>query len=284
MKTDFMVIGAQKSGTSSLSKQIGGHPEICFSDREEPQYFNAVDDWRARLDEYHRLFQAKPGQLCGEGSTTYTFFPEYRDTPQRLFEYNSELKFIYIMRHPVDRIASNYAWDLVRRMTDDHPDKAVLERPHYVNRSRYALQIRPFLELFGRDKLLLLVFEEYIRDPVASLKQVAEYLGVSPTPFQELDISPKHASVGVDYRTKAGQALFNKKFVQKVAPYVPKGARALGTRPFKRRLHHKPEISNDVREALGRLLADDVRAVEGLMGRRIDLWRGEEKPVRGWEG
>jgi hypothetical protein len=64
---DFMIIGAQKSGTTSLAAQLADHPQICFSQIKEPGYFNETEDWESGLDRYHQLFDPADGQLCGEG-------------------------------------------------------------------------------------------------------------------------------------------------------------------------------------------------------------------------
>ena len=61
--------------------------------------------WEADLASYHALYSPAPGQLCGEGSTMYTFLPEFDKTYERLFAYNPDLKFIYIMRSPVERVS-----------------------------------------------------------------------------------------------------------------------------------------------------------------------------------
>ena len=73
-RANFMVIGAQKCGTTSLARQLSEHPEICFSDEKEPGFFNSTTDWKLGLEEYHRLYSPSLGQLCGEASTMYTFF------------------------------------------------------------------------------------------------------------------------------------------------------------------------------------------------------------------
>ena len=73
MKVDFMVIGAQKSGTTSMARQLATHPAVCFCSDKEPAFFNTCADWRERLAEYHALYSPQPGQLLAEASTMYTF-------------------------------------------------------------------------------------------------------------------------------------------------------------------------------------------------------------------
>ena len=76
MQVDFMVIGAHKSGTTSLAYQLGQHSQISFCREKEPHYF-CTDKDSGQLEKYHNLFEPGMGQLYGEGSTSYTIYPEY---------------------------------------------------------------------------------------------------------------------------------------------------------------------------------------------------------------
>jgi hypothetical protein len=232
-RVNFMIIGAQKSGTSSLAEQLATHREICFCKEKEPAYFNTVSDWQSRLEEYHRLYSPSANQICGEASTSYTFIPEYQETHSRLFAYNSNLKLIYIMRQPLERIRSHYAHRVAHGRVHDPPDVSIFSDPTYVKRTCYWLQIQPYLELFGPDNVLLLIFEEYIRDQMKTLRQIASFLEISASNFGQIDTSAKNQS-------------------------NPK---------------HKPKFSIDLQQKLCRLLEEDVEKIEQSMGRRIELWR-----------
>jgi hypothetical protein len=270
-----MVIGAQKCGTTSLARQLAAHPQICFCAEKEPGYFHKTEEWRAGINDYHRLYTPRPGQICGEGSTYYTFLPEWLDTHKRLYEYNPDLKLIYIMRQPVERIISHYAHNLVRSIDTAPPEWAVLNQPSYLNRSRYAVQIRPYLELFERENILLLVFEEYKADQIAGLLQVAAFLNIDPQPFLETNTSPVHKSVGEPYlKYDSVRAIVKSDVFQKLRTVVPAAIRQpIRHRLLSNKLEQKPEFSATVKHMLWRFLEDDVRAMEELLGRPLDIWR-----------
>ena len=275
MRVDFMMIGAQKAGTTSLAAQLAAHPQICFCKDKEPGYFNKTEDWEAGLDTYHSLYAPRPGQLCGEASTLYTFLPEYLGTHQRLYEYNPALKLIYIMRQPVERTVSHYTHHRVRDLDSRPPEVAVFSDPSYVNRSRYAVQIRPYLELFGRENILLLVFEEYIADQFATLSRIGEFLGIDPAQFEKPEIEPLHQSVGQPYlRSGALREFTQTGTFQRVRDVVPASIRKpIRHRLFSNKIDEKPYFAPDTREAIWRLVEDDVCAVEELLGYRLDAWR-----------
>jgi hypothetical protein len=275
MRVDFMVIGAQKCGTTSLARQLASHPQICFCAEKEPGYFHKTENWRASIHDYHRLYSPRPGQLCGEASTYYTFLPEWLDTHKRLYEYNRDLKLIYIMRQPVERIISQYAHNLVRGIDTAPPEWAVLNRPSYLNRSRYSVQIRPYLELFERDNVLLLVFEEYAADQMAALHQAAAFLNIDPQPFLETDTSPAHQSISEPYlKYHSARAIVKTGAFQKLRSVVPASIRQPVRRRFlSNQLEQKPKLPAAVKYTLWRFLEDDVRAIERLLGRPLEIWR-----------
>lgn len=274
MRVDFILIGAQKSGTTSLASQLAAHPQVCFSKVKEPGYFNETDAWEAGLAEYHSLYNPLPGQICGEGSTMYTFLPEWLETAQRLYQYNPNLKLIYMMRQPVKRIISHYTHNLVRSIEKNDPQTAVLKDPRYINRSRYAVQLRPYIELFGSEKILLLVFEEYIAAQEAILRQVAQFLGISSDAFADTDTTPKHKSIGTPYlKSPSVEKWVGSDIFQAVRAIVPASIRQpIRYRFFSNRLDRAPEFTLGLKQLLWQFLADDVASIEHIKGRRIDSW------------
>lgn len=273
MRVDFMIIGAQKCGTTSLATQLGRHRDICFCRSKEPEYFNRTDDWEAGLDQYHSLYSPAEGQICGEASTTYTFLPEWRGTHSRLFAYNPDLKLIYIMRQPVERVISHYAHRLVRGRAEGPPEIAVSTNPIYINRSRYGVQITPYLELFNRENVLLLIFEEYISDQVKILEQIAAFLGTASNGFPPGVVTAEHRSVGEWQLTDWGRRIMSFRPVEAMVPCVPASIRKRVRRSLSRRLENKPEFSRELKQTIWRFFADDVRIIEELLGRRLDIWR-----------
>jgi Sulfotransferase domain len=265
MKVDFMIIGAQKCATTSLAHQLRQHPQVCFSKRKEPQYFSKTRDWQENLPEYHKLFSPTASQLCGEASTSYTCLPEYQETHTRLFTYNPELKLIYIMRDPIRRIESHYAYWLLRGQVRDSLEAEVVTNPTYINRSRYGVQMKPYLRLFPRSNILLLIFEEYVSHIHDTLEQVARFLGISPAGFAGLDTTPQNVS---ERRIKP-HFRFLKKVIRRAPSLLQRGAHKY----LYNTLSQKPQCSERLRGTLWLLLEDDVSCIEELLGRRLEVWR-----------
>jgi hypothetical protein len=271
---DFMLIGAQKCGTTSLAAQLADHPDICFCEVKEPGYFHQTVDWRAGLEAYHNLYQPHNGQLCGEASTMYTFSPEYTDTHVRLHAYNPDLKLIYMMRQPVERIVSHYTHNFVRQIDTNPPEVAITKDPAYINRSLYSMQIRPFIEKFGSDKVMLVLFEDYVADQVGTLKKIASFLNIEPTIFEQSDTTPKHKSTGNYYLKSEGLRMFTKSALfRRIRPFVPAGIRQPIRRRFSQKINEKPEFSAGLKQNIWEMVEDDVSALENLLNRRLVEWR-----------
>jgi hypothetical protein len=101
---DLMVIGAMKTGTTSLTEMLARAPSVCFSNPKEPHFFSKEPDPLSELERYHRFFD-RPALLCAEGSATYTCAPEFNDRIPETFErYNPAMKILYILRDPIERI------------------------------------------------------------------------------------------------------------------------------------------------------------------------------------
>ena len=275
MCVDFMIIGAQKSGTTSLAAQLASHPQICFSSIKEPEFFDSTEDWEENLAAYHQLFEPANGRLCGEASTTYTFLPETPQTSVRIHSYNPRMKLIYIMRQPVDRIISHYAHNLIRGLEDRTPFAAVAEDPRYINRSRYGVQIQPYAQLFGRENILLLVFEEYVADQLGTLAEVAEFLGINEAGFSDVDTAARHKSVGEpQIKFRSAETFARSAFFKSMRDVIPEGVRhTVRHRLLSNQLNERPRFDQDLKELIWRFVASDVAEVEELMGRSLPLWR-----------
>jgi hypothetical protein len=278
IKVDFMIIGAQKCGTTNLAAQLAAHPNICFCQIKEPGYFHQTTEWQAGLAEYHQLFAPEDGQICGEASTMYTFLPEWQDTHVRLAEYNPSLKLIYIMRQPVERIISHYAHESVRGYVNLPPEETVFDQASYINRSCYGMQIRPYLERFPRQQILLLTFEEYVANQQKTLDQITGFLEIPRQAIDDKEPTRRHSSVGTWYlKNDTVRKIVHTHGFQSVRNYIPASIRKPIRRHFSNRLQEKPYFSPALKQEIWRLIEDDISVVEDLLGRRLDIWRREYK-------
>ena len=117
---DFIIIGAMKCATSTLHEQLALQPAIFMSEPKEPNFFSNDEEYSRGPAWYQGVFNnAPPTSLCGESSTHYTKLPTYPLTIERIRKHlPPTVKFIYIMRHPIDRLVSQYIHEWTQRLVD----------------------------------------------------------------------------------------------------------------------------------------------------------------------
>jgi hypothetical protein len=185
-RPNLFIIGAMKSGTTSLHDLLGTHPDVFMADPKEPSYF-APDRTRDSnfhfrgLRSYQRLFErAGRVRYAGESSTNYTKAPESDGVAARLRAFNPDARLIYLMRDPVERAVSHY-WHRVRAHSETRELLAAMkEGAHYLAVSDYACQLKPYLALFGSGQVRALTFESFVGDPAATLRGLCEWLQIDP--------------------------------------------------------------------------------------------------------
>jgi hypothetical protein len=178
----LIMIGAQKSGTTTLAMLLDQHPDIALSDPKEPGFYSTR--FEKGLDWYRSCFPAQLPAVLLDASTAYTMAPVdgecYDTVVQRIKAATPDAKFIYIMRDPVDRTISSYWHDRrAGRLTEDL--RQVVEKsPFHLDVSRYHRQITPYLNHFPRDRFLFIDFVGLSNDPVGVAERCVAFAGLDP--------------------------------------------------------------------------------------------------------
>lgn len=192
----FVIIGAQKCGTTSMAEQLSMHPSVRLCAQKEPHFFSKNYKTKA-FAEYHGLFPnpVESGCIYGEASTSYSFMDEYPETAERLYRYNPHLRLIYMLRDPVARAESHFNHRL-RNGALNHADpfRALEENEQFIQRSQYARQLKHYLRFFNRQQISIIVFEDYVRNPRPVVEKTLKFIGVDPDTLGELDTRPKNIS------------------------------------------------------------------------------------------
>lgn len=195
----FVIIGAQKAGTTSLHAYLACHPSVSMSAPKEVHYFDRDGDYPDHAW-YRGQFQPHVGtRAIGEATPIYCFWP---GAIQRLHAFDPTLKLIMSLRNPIDRAVSQYWMEFQRqdehlalpaafaaeasRLADGAPTQA-LRSWSYLARGRYAEQLDRIYQFFPPQQVLTLRFEELVREPKAVLRHVTDFLGVEPAsdiPFE----------------------------------------------------------------------------------------------------
>jgi len=250
---NFLIIGAARSGTTTLYNRLQGHPDIYLpaSKRPEPHFFLKGAELGRGLRYYEeRYFSRWSGQKAvGEASTSYVFGA---DVPQRIRASLPDVKLICLLRNPVERAFSGY-WHTVASGLETLSFEDAIAREGarktqlagtalgeiapfaYVERGLYHEQLLRWLRVFERSALKIVLFDDLIGQPEAMLHDIVRFLGVPPQALPSRELEKENMS-------------------------VPDGIR----------------ISKKTRELLIERFRDDVTALEALLGRDLRHWLAAE--------
>jgi hypothetical protein len=144
-RPDFLILGAQKAGTSALGFFLNQHPRIKCARRKEVGFFSRDKFYELGPDWYARQFprRVRPGILLFEATPEYLYYPF---AAERIFQFNPRIKLIVLLRNPVERAFS--AWNMFRQFHSDPPVKEATIKD-YIEDANPAIK-RPLLELLGR--------------------------------------------------------------------------------------------------------------------------------------
>lgn len=195
---DFFFVGAAKSGTTALAAALARHPEVFLPGVKEPHYYAYLADpssaARVYADEpaararYRELYADVGGEVAvGDASTTNLVVP---GAARAIAADVPGARIVAVLRHPVDRAFSHFRHfraaggeplaDFAQavRQEDERAAGGWPFTYRYLGWGRYAGQLAPYFELFGRDRVLVHLYDEFCLDPDAVLRSTLRFLGV----------------------------------------------------------------------------------------------------------
>lgn len=204
---DFIIIGAMKCGTTSLFRHLGRHPGVYMSDVKEPNFYVEGRNWSRGFDWYRSLFaDAPPGALLGEASTNYSKGTTFPGVPERLRTYVPDVKLIYLIRDPIERIRSHYLHGVFKGRVHKPLEQAVTVRSGLVRTSLYGAELQRYREHFPEDQILVLLTEDLRDDPASVLREIEQFLGLEAHAYKHLD-RRYHVSSNRRINTRFGDAV-----------------------------------------------------------------------------
>lgn len=283
MKPNFIVIGAARSGTTSLFQYLDPHPEIFMSQVKELNFFSNEAYWNKGLAWYEARFkEAGQAKAIGEASTSYTKAPFTADVVERIYQYNPDMRLIYVVRDPIDRYISHY---LKRTQTgiETRPfeDTLVdLEAEACAWQGRYYYQLQQYLKRFPREQIKVISMDDIKANPGPVIVDLYRFLDVD-TRFQAKDLDKVHnANERIIRKTPFGQLVltfYRTKIEHRQWPFIIKKQFTrlanLGGTPVT-----KPALTTQQFEALKLFYQDDARQLEDAYNITTGHWLSQ--PVR----
>lgn len=270
----FLIVGAAKSGTSSLWHYLKAHPEVFVPQSKEVNFFNDEGNFARGVDWYAGLFAAGAGKKAiGEASPAYLFSDE---TPARIAEIVPQARLVVILRNPIDRAHSHYLharyYGLERRtfeeaVADERTDPDGKGWPFYLGFSRYEPQLVRFTELFPRDQLLVLLLDDLIADPVGTFMTLCAHIGIDET------VVPANVGeVTNTYREPRAAPLLRFLIRSAQKGRLPRRVWRPLVNLATREGRTPPPLDRAFRNELAAYFAEDNAALARWLGRDLSMW------------
>lgn len=288
---NLYIVGAVKSGTTSLYAYLGQHPEVFFPEMKEPHFFTRPspsatqahlityirDEWR-----YRQLYAGSDGyRWRGDASPSYLWCPE---APARIAAVAADAHVLIILRDPVERAYAQYLMDHAEGAIEEpfmaalardwtRPDKGWGVSQLYVELGQYTAQVRRYRQVFGAERVLVLLLDELKEDPHAVLRRIAEFLGIDAAAMASVNTGTVHNP----YRQPKGE------WARRLAGSPV--SRFLGEHVMPRRLGEfiwerwmqteaaKPPMDPSARDYLIAIYEPEITALERELGRPLPALR-----------
>ena len=198
---NFYIVGAVKSGTTSLYARLKKHPQVFLPEMKEPHYFASSpvpahlkhEHCTGDLDAYMNLYRGSEGyKAIGDASPSYLWDEA---APRRIHEVAPHARIIAILRDPIDRAYSEYLMAIMNG-SDSLPLLEALKTDYarekkdywiarlYVELGMYHDQLKRYFDIFGKEQVLVLLFEDLVKSPEQTYARIAAHLGIDPGKYE----------------------------------------------------------------------------------------------------
>ncbi len=279
---DFFLVGAARSGTTSMFTYLKQHPEVFVSVLKEPHFFGSDLTRQPHTvrdpEVYLSLFEdAEPWQKAGEGSVWYLLS---KTAAADIKEVCPDARILMMLRNPVDMVNSLHSLYL-RTGNEELGDveEAVAAAPDrrqglripaeayfpeglvYTEVALYHEKVRRFLDAFGADRVRIVIFDDFTADTPAVYRDTVSFLGVDPGFEPNWDLRAANAA----FRPNVLRQL------RKLPPELRRVMRGSG----RRHLGDKKPMGPELRARLRGHFAADVGKLSALIGRDLGHWCAE---------
>ena len=274
MLPNLLIIGAAKAGTTSLHHYLAQHPQVEMSAPKELRFFSHEANWARGVEWYDSQFTSDRS-VRGESSPAYTQFRRFPEVPARVHRVLPDAKLIYLVRDPVERLLSHYAFSVATGRERDTLDEAVLAPDsRYVDCSMYYTQVSRYFDYFEPSRILVVSSDDLRNQQRATLARIFRFLGIDDA-FWSMEFARTFNGVGAHrLRTETGlriETLNRLSIVQAIPQRWRIAAGRWIYRPFSRAAS-RPILDDRLRGLLAARLEDDVARFREWTGQRFDAW------------
>ncbi|MDY6937185.1 MAG: sulfotransferase [Cyanobacteriota bacterium] len=284
---DFIILGAGKSGTTSLYKYLQQHPQVFFPEKKELYFFafegeDKPEGMITQFDRYQEMFANAPDdRVIGEVSSVYLFRPRAAD---RIQHYRPEAKLIAILRNPVDRAFSDYLmhvgnnhFSIIDPQTGKPKEFAniVKNRGYFIQIGFYAEQLKRYYDRFDADQIKVYLYDDLVADSQSLVRDMFEFVGVDADFVP--DMSKRHKVSGIPKNRTLNDLVMKKNPIRSLAatvlkPFLSSQIRDRIRDNINKSNLEKPQLSAELRQEAIEIYRDDILQLQDILQRDLSAW------------
>jgi hypothetical protein len=279
-KPNFFVVGAMRSGTTSIHQYLRIHPKIFIPHHKEPEFFCEFQNTQLlgenpTLKNYLKLFEEVKNEIVvGEVSPDYLFDPE---SAQKIYNFNPNSKIIMILRNPIERAFSHFLhtkfkWEKIsfyeKIVNDSKKDFGTkLDQDNVLMYGMYFNQVKKYLDIFGTENVKVIIYDEMFPNNIdEKMSEILFFLGLG----KELhDFSREKYNSYYTPRKKIEKIITSKFFKKLGYLLLSERKRKNLLSKIREKSVEKPKISNKEREFLKEFFNNDIENLKKLLNKKI---------------
>lgn len=276
---NLIIIGAMKSGTTSLHNYLNLHPEIYMSKKKETDFFSKY--FESNIDNYLKNFNSEY-KISGESSPNYSKYHLFNNVPERIYNSLGQgIKFIYILRDPVKRIISHYYESQSQNRIEGSLDNFLegnLEKNNIILTSLYFEQLSKFLEFYPIDQIKIITFERLKENRIDTMNEIYNFLNLSPINDPEAYDNIFNSSNNKRTNNILYKLVYNSFLFKKIKSIFSAGTKKIlkNSKFFKyfftKKIIYDYYISSQKKEIIYKLIQNDVNKLKKLTSKDFKEW------------
>ena len=275
---NFLIIGTRKAGTTSLYHYLHQHPEIYMTPEKGTRYFlydneqeRKIKNLRARtLAEYSDLFngaEKKNAKAIGEVSPTYMYSKQARLS---IKETLPGVKLIASLRNPVDMTYSYYQMQMRQLKPKDQVPINSSNVSCWSGLGLYSNYLKAYFEIFDQRQIKIIIFEEWIKDPVSTLQDIFRFLDVDDNFVPNMDT--QYNIGGVAKNRYVAFLLRHKRSLNILKPVVPEKTKIIFNKIISKNMKKMPPLGAELKSQLSLFFREDILSLQRLINKDLSVW------------
>ncbi|TXE15597.1 sulfotransferase domain-containing protein [Psychroserpens burtonensis] len=301
---NLFIPGAAKSGTSTLHALLNFHEDICMSSAKEPFYI-VKDDFDTSIDfynnKYSEILKEKPNaKYRGDASTSYMLFPKFIERVKAHLD--EDVKFIFILRNPVDRLYSHYWYlkglgmeslelkDAILNDIDIEPDNSKRQPSgrfkSYFQYGLYGKWLSRFYDNFDSKNIKVVFFEDLKSNQLGVVNECLEFLNLSK--FDSINKTKANKTVILKnpkrYNTITKLMSNSIRILKPIHFFIPRHLKTSIKNKIKNFAINKsktntdyPKLSNEERQWITELYKKDFILLQSILNKNFSVWNDFKK-------